>query len=287
MGPIFRQTGRWIAQHRTLVVGGVIVLVVVAGAVFAPYLAPMDPNALDLIHRLEPPSWLSHDETPYVLGSDGFGRDVFSRILFALRVSLIIVVAAIGISGLFGTALGLLAGYYEGRVGMIIMRLVDMQLAVPPILLAITVVAVFGTSLANLVVVLAVGTWVTYARIVYGEARSMKHMEYVLAARSIGASDLWIIWTHILRNSFGVIVVIATLQVGRLILFEAALSFLGLGVPPPTPSLGSMLSEGRNVLPVANWLATFPGATIVLTVLGINFLGSGLRELLDPRLRSR
>ena len=146
-------------------------------------------------------------------------------------------------------------------------------------------IAVFGTSLPNLVIVLAISGWVTYTRIMYSETLSIKQMEYVMAARAIGASNLRIMLRHILRNAFGALIVVATLQVGNLILFEAALSFLGLGVPPPTPSLGSMLSEGRNVLAVAAWLATFPGLTIVFMVLGINYIGSGLREILDPKLR--
>lgn len=282
---VLREIGQWSARRRTLVIGAIILLLVLMGAVSAPFLAPMDPIAQDLPNRLKPPSWLSNGEGRYILGSDGFGRDVFSRILFASRVSLIVVLTAIAIAGFFGTLLGLVAGYYEGMPGMIIMRIVDAQLAIPPILLALVVVAIFGASLPNLIIVLAITGWVTYTRIAYGEALSIKHMEYVLAARSLGASDLRIMSRHILRNAFGAIIVVATLQVGRLILFEAALSFLGLGVPPPTPSFGSMMSEGQSVLPVASWLSTFPGIAIVVTVLGVNFLGNGLRDLLDPRLR--
>jgi peptide/nickel transport system permease protein len=267
------------------VTGATIVLLVFGAAVFATLLAPMDPITQDLLHRLQPPSWLTGGESRYILGSDGFGRDILSRILFASRVSLAVVLTAIAIAGSVGTVLGLIAGYYEGIPGIIIMRTVDGQLAVPPILLALVVVAIFGASLPNLIVVLAISGWVTYARIVYSEALSIKHMEYVLAARSLGASGLRIMICHILRNAFGAITVVATLQVGRLILFEAGLSFLGLGVPPPTPSFGSMLSEGQSLLPVAGWISTFPGMAVVLMVLGINFLGNGLRDLLDPRLR--
>lgn len=276
---------RWAGAHKALLVGAGILLLVVAAAVFAPVLAPMDPIEQDLFNRLVRPSLLSGDGSPYLLGSDGFGRDILSRILFATRVSLIVVVSALAFSSSAGIFLGLLAGYYEGRIGTVIMRGVDMQMALPPILLAITIIAVFGTGLPNLVFVLALSGWVTYARIVYTETLSIKQMEYVLAARAVGASDVRIMFRHILRNAFGSIIVMATLHVGGLILFEAALSFLGLGVPPPTPSLGSMLSEGRNVLAVAPWLATFPGMTIVFMVLGINYLGSGLREMLDPKLR--
>lgn len=276
---------RWAGAHKALLAGAGILLLVVAAAVFASVLAPMDPIEQDLFSRLVPPSLLSGDDSPYLLGSDGFGRDILSRILFATRVSLIVVVSAIAFSSSAGIFLGLMAGYYEGRIGTIIMRAVDMQMALPPILLAITIIAVFGTGLLNLVFVLALSGWVTYTRIVYTETLSIKQMEYVLAARALGASDVRIMFRHILRNAFGAIIVVATLHVGGLILFEAALSFLGLGIPPPTPSLGSMLSEGRNVLAVAPWLATSPGMTIVFMVLGINYLGSGLREMLDPKLR--
>jgi peptide/nickel transport system permease protein len=276
---------QWILRHVAPLLGALIVLAVAAGAVLAPRIAPMDPITQDLASRLEPPSWLAQGQSRYVLGSDGFGRDILSRILFGGRVSLAVVVAGIIVSGFFGTVLGLMAGYYEGPLAMVVMRLADTQLAFPPILLAVVVVAIFGTSLVNLIIILAISAWVTYARIVYGLVLSVKHMEYVLAARSIGASDFRIMSTHILRNSFGALIVVATLQVGRMILFEAGLSFLGMGVPVPAPSWGSMLSEGRNVLAVAPWLATFPGLAIVVTVLGINLLGDGLRELLDPKLR--
>lgn len=278
---------QWISRYRILTVGAMIVALIVTVAVFAPFIAPMDPLTIDLYHRLEPPSWLSHGESRYILGSDGFGRDVLSRILFGTRVSLAVAGAGIVVSGFCGTILGLIAGYYEGKPGAIIMRIADMQLALPAMLLAAAVVTVFGTSFVNLIIVLAIGTWVRYARIVYGQVRSVKQKEYVLAATTLGASDARIMSRHVLPNLVGAIIVIATLSVGRMIIFEAALSFLGMGVPPPAPSLGSMLSEGRDVLAVASWLSTFPGLTIVVTVLGINLLGNGLQELLDPRLRVR
>ncbi|MCL4487123.1 MAG: ABC transporter permease [Chloroflexi bacterium] len=272
-------------RHLRLALGAAIVAVVIAAGVLAPVFAPRDPIAQDLLNRLKPPSWLSQNPSPFLLGSDELGRDIFSRVLYGIRVSLIVASTAILVSGVSGTLLGLIAGYYEGIVGAIIMRLVDMQLAFPPILLAVTAVGIFGTSYFNLILVLAISGWVTYTRIVYGRVRAVKRMQYVLAARAVGAPNAQIIGRHILPNTISVIIVIATLQVGQMILFEAALSFLGMGVPPPEPSLGSMLSEGRNVLEVASWLATIPGLAILLTVLGVNFLGDGLREILDPRLR--
>ncbi|MCL5951144.1 MAG: ABC transporter permease [Chloroflexi bacterium] len=266
-------------------VGGTIVLIVAMAGLLAPVLAPRDPTAQDLLNRMKPPAFMSPRPSPFLLGSDGFGRDILSRILYGVRVSLVVSGSAILVSGVCGTLLGLTAGYYEGMAGSIIMRLADMQLAFPSMLLAITVVGIFGVSYVNLVIVLAVSGWVTYARVVYGKTRALKEMPYVLAARAVGATHARIIRRHILPNAFGVVIVIATLQVGQMILLEAALSFLGLGVPPPDPSLGSMLSEGRNVLAIASWLATIPGLVIVTAVLGVNFLGDGLREVLDPRTR--
>ncbi len=266
-------------------VGGTIVFIVAVAGLFAPFLAPRSPTSQDLLNRMKPPAFMSPKPSPFVLGSDGFGRDVLSRILYGVRVSLVVSGAAILVSGVCGTVLGLTAGYYEGKLGSAIMRLADMQLAFPSMLLAITVVGLLGTSYVNLVAVLAVSGWVTYARVIYGKTRALKEMPYVLAARAVGAKHARIIRRHIFPNAFGVVIVIATLQVGQMILMEAALSFLGLGVPPPDPSLGSMLSEGRNVLAIASWLATIPGIVIVTTVLGVNFLGDGLREVLDPRAR--
>ncbi len=268
-------------------VGGTIVAIVAMAGLCAPLLAPRNPTAQDLLNRMKPPALVSPTPSPFLLGSDGFGRDILSRILYGVRVSLVVSGTAILVSGVCGTLLGLTAGYYEGKLGSVIMRLADMQLAFPPMLLAITVVGTFGASYVNLIIVLAVSGWVTYARVMYGTTRALKEMPYVLAARAVGATHTRIVRRHILPNAFGVVIVIATLQVGQMILMEAALSFLGMGVPAPDPSLGSMLSEGRNVLAVASWLATIPGLVIVITVLGVNFLGDGLREILDPRARIR
>lgn len=273
--------------HKGLIFGALIVTLVVSVAVLAPRLAPRDPNAQDLARRLEPPSFLSGGEYGFILGSDQLGRDVLSRIMFGARISLTVAAASILASGFLGTTLGLIAGYYEGNLGSIIMRIADIQIALPPILLAVTVATVFGTSLKNVVVVLAISTWITYARIVFNQVRSLKQKQYVLAASSLGASDARIMQRHIFPNLVGPLTVVATLSVGRMILFEAALSFLGLGVPPPAPSWGNMLNDGRNALAVASWLSVFPGLAIVVTVLGINFLGNGLQELLDPMLRRR
>lgn len=276
---------RWAGANKAFLVGLGLLLPMLLMAVFAPTVAPMDPLDQNIIDRMQPPALFSAEDSPYLLGSDGFGRDVLSRILYGMRISFSVVIMAIIISGSVGIFLGLVAGYSEGVLETVIMRVVDMQLALPPILLAAAVTVVFGANLVNLVIVLAISGWVTYARIMYSETLSIKEREYVMAARALGASDLRVIRKHILSNAIGPLVVVATLQVGSLILFEAALSFLGLGVPPPTPSLGSMMSEGRNVLAVAPWLATFPGLTIVFAVLGINYLGNGLREILDPKLR--
>jgi peptide/nickel transport system permease protein len=268
-----------------LVLGAVMVAGVVLAGVFAPVLATSDPITQHLEQRLRPPAWLPGGTTANLFGTDEFGRDVLSRLLYGARVSLSVGLAAIVFAGVFGVILGLQAGYFGSATEAVLMRLADAQQAMPGVLLAIVVVAALGPSLVNLVIVLAIGSWVPYARIVFGAVRSVREREFVLGARTVGASDARIIVRHILPNIWTIIVVVATLQVGRMILLEAGLGFLGLGVPPPEPSWGSMLAEGRNRIFNSSWLTTIPGLAIVVTVLGINFLGEGLRRALDPRMR--
>lgn len=279
----FQQTYR---KNPLLLIGLVIVILVVVAAVFAPVLAPADPFAQRLENRMRPPTWNVSGSLEHVLGTDDYGRDILSRILYGGRVSLAVGAAAILIAGGFGVALGLLAGYFGGFTEAVLMRLADMQQAMPGVLLAIIVIASLGTNVLNLIIVLAIGSWVPYARIVFGTVRSLREREFVAGARTVGASDARIILRHILPNTWTPIIVLGTLQVGRMILLEAGLSFLGLGVPPPEPSWGSMIAEGRHRLFIAPWMTTIPGLTILITVLGINFLGEGLRRALDPRLKN-
>ena len=214
----------------------------------------------------------------------GLGRDVASRLLYGARVSLIVGLAAVVVGGLLGVVLGLLSGYYRGFTDDALMRLGDVQLAFPVLVLAVAVLAVLGASLANVILVLGVTGWITYARIVRGETLSLRQREFVEAARALGATDGYLIRRHILPNVLPPVTVVATFSVARTIIAEASLSFLGLGIPPPAPSWGAMLDEGRNYITTGWWLALFPGLAILLLVLGINLVGDWLRDQLDPRM---
>jgi peptide/nickel transport system permease protein len=255
--------------------------------IFGPQLAPQDPNRQNLILRLmEPFQFNEEGVMEFPLGTDALGRDVLSRLLHGAQISLWVGLAAVIVGGLSGTVLGLISGYMGGITDDIIMRLADIQLAFPFILLAIMVLVVLGSGVLNLILVLGIGQWVIYARIARGEAISQREQEYVEAARSSGMSILGIMFYHILPNILAPIIVIATFNVASVILAEAALSFLGLGVPPDIPTWGAMLAESREQLLGGRWwLALFPGLAIMLVVLSLNILGDWLRDVLDPRLR--
>jgi peptide/nickel transport system permease protein len=264
--------------------GGLVVIAAVALAVFAPVFAPADPIKNSLIDRLTPPMWLAGGDAKHPLGTDALGRDVASRLLYGARVSLVVGFSAVVVAGLLGVALGLVSGWYRGRLDDLVMRLGDVQLAFPVLVLAVAVLAVLGASLTNLIVVLGVTGWITYARIVRGEVLTLREREFVMAARALGAADGWILWRHLLPNVLPPITVVATFSVARTIIAEASLSFLGLGIPAPEPSWGAMLDEGRNYITTGWWLALFPGVAILLLVLGINLVGDWLRDVLDPRM---
>jgi peptide/nickel transport system permease protein len=257
-------------------------------AIFSEQIAPYDPNRQNLILRLTPP--FEADEsgvTQFLLGTDGLGRDILSRLIFGARVSISVGLLAVTVGGIMGTILGLIAGYFGGWLDDVIMRVADIQLAFPFILLAIMVLVVLGSGVFNLILVLGVGQWVTYARIARGETVSQREKEYVEAARCIGVSNFQIIFKTILPNILAPLVVIASFNVASVILAEASLSFLGLGVPPTVPTWGGMLAESRDQLLGGSWwLAVFPGLMIMFTVLSLNILGDWLRDFLDPRLRN-
>ncbi len=266
--------------------GSIVLAIVLIAALFAPLLAPHAPDAVDPVKRLIPPFWVQPKGSfTNILGTDAVGRDILSRIIFGARISLSVSLISVILSSAIGVTLGLLAGYYGRWVDAVIMRIVDVQLAYPLILFAITVAAVFGASLRNLIIVLVVANWVTYTRIVRGEVLMRKQMQFVEAARVNGCTDRRIIGRHILPNVFSTILVIFTLQVAFVLILESGLSFLGLGVEPSIPTWGSMLNEGRTYILTAWWLETFPGLAIMFTVLGINLLGDWIRDVLDPQLR--
>ena len=264
-------------------VGAIVVVLICLMALFAPWLAPFDPYDQDLMRRLKPPIWDDGSDPAHLLGTDNYGRDLLSRLIFGSRISVMVGMAAMLISAIIGTLLGMLAGFKGGRAEQVIMRLADAQLAFPEILLAILVVSALGGSATNLVVVLGVSGWMVYARITFSQTRSLRERPYVEAARSFGAKDLTIIVRHILPQLLPVLVVLSTLQVATRILQETGLSFLGLGLPPPAATWGNILAEGRDRLLIAPWIANLSGLCIIVLVFGINMLGNGLRERLDPK----
>jgi peptide/nickel transport system permease protein len=277
---------RRLLRNRMVLVGGSLVLAMVLGAVFAPLLASQDPLQQETANRVKPPFWETGDLS-HPLGTDPVGRDVLSRVLHGSRISLTLGIVAVLVSGTVGTLLGLLAGYYERHVGDLVMRLADVQLSFPVILLAISVVAVVGRSLPALVAVLAFSGWVVYARTVRGSVLSLKEKDFIEAGRALGSGNLRILFRHILPNCMAPLLVIATVQMATMIILESGLSFFGLGTQPPAPSWGGMLAEGREYLIAgAWWLTAFPGLAISITVLGINLLGDGLRDVLDPQLQN-
>src|SRR5262249_15046572 len=231
-----------------------------------------------------PPMWSAGGSAGHPLGTDTLGRDVLSRLLYGARVSLVIGLAAVIVSGAVGVALGILAGYYGGWLDDLLMRGGDAELAFPVLLLGVALLSVLGAGLLNLVLVLALSGWITYARIVRGETLSLREREFVDAARGLGAGDLHVMRRHVLPNVWAPLAVVATFSVARTIIAEASLSFLGLGFPAPAPSWGAMLDEGRNYITTGWWLALFPGLAILLVVLGINLAGDWLRDVLDPRV---
>ena len=268
-----------------LLVGGTLVLLVVLSAVLAPLIAPADPLDADIQFRLHRPTWSPEDGRRFPIGADAQGRDVLSRILYGGRISLFVGLTLVLIGGLVGVGLGLVSGYLGGRCDDVIMRVADVQLAFPFVLLAMAVIAALGPSIPNIIAVFALTGWVPHTRLVRGQVLVVRALAYVEAARALGLSPRVVMLRHVLPNVVSPIVVLASFELARMIILESALSFLGIGVQAPTPSWGNMLGDGRAYMRTAWWLSVFPGSAIVLAVLGINLLGDGLRDLVDPRSR--
>jgi peptide/nickel transport system permease protein len=255
-------------------------------ALLAPFLVPHDPTGQSLRTRLLPPAFLPGGNLEYLLGTDHVGRDVLSRMLVGSRISLGVGVGGVVIGTTLGSLVGLVAGYRGGSVDEALMTIADIQLAFPNVLLAIAVIAVVGPSLPNLVLIVGLTGWVTYARIVRGAVLKLRNEEFVTAVRCVGGTPPRILFRHILPNCAAVLIVLTTLDLARIIILESTLSFLGLGIQPPTPSWGSMIGEGRGYLDTAWWIAVFPGLALLVTTMSISRLGDGLRDLLDPTLRT-
>ncbi len=263
----------------------VLLVVLVIPALFANIIAPHDPIDGDLSVRLLPPAWTDGGDWSYALGTDRQGRDILSRMIYGARTAALVSLAALAVGGAVGTLLGLAAGYFGGWWDHVIMRLVDISLSIPLILLALALIVLFEPGTATTIAVVALLLWSRYARQVRAEALTLKAMDFVARARVAGASDLRIIFRHILPNIANTIIVLATLQVGNVILLEASLSFLGAGIPPPNPAWGVMIAEGRDYIVTSWWLSVIPGLAIMCTVLSMNLFGDWLRDHLDPKLR--
>lgn len=259
--------------------------ILVFAAVFAPIISPHSPVKGDLRARSKPPVWLEGGETKHLLGTDNQGRDIFSRIIYGARVSMSFAAATMLLSVALGAIIGAISGYYGGHIDEILMRLVDLQNALPFILAALVVVGVFGPSFTTLLIIIALFSWGTTARQIRGEVLQLKQMDYVALARVAGASSPRIILQHLIPGVTNTLIVVATLGTGQIILTEATLSFLGVGIPPPEPAWGSMVAFGRNYIATEWWIAVIPGVAIALVVVSLNFLGDWLRDYFDPRLR--
>lgn len=265
-------------KNKLAIAGGITVLVLFVIAVFAPLISPYNANDIDRKHILEPPS-IEHP-----LGTDDLGRDLLSRMFFGARISLAVGFVAAGIATLIGMILGALSGYYGGWTDRIIMRFIDIMLSIPTFFLILAVIAFIGPSIWNIMIVIGITSWMSVARLVRAEFLSLKEREYVLAAKALGAGDISVIFRHIMLNSMAPVLVSAVLMVASAVLVESALSFLGIGVQPPTPSWGNILTLGKDNIEIAWWLSVFPGLAILVTVLGYNLLGEGIRDSIDPRL---
>ena len=275
----------WYYARRWPLMPMAIVVLLAISAIFAPLIAPYDPTQGDLNRRLIPPMWDAEGTANHVLGTDPLGRDILSRLVFGARISLLIAVIVLSFGAIGGTTLGLFAGYYGGQIDEVAMRFVDLTLAIPFILVALVVVIVMGQSLFVIIALLVVFSWSGFARHTRAETLQIKTMDYVAMANVAGSSTVRILYKHILPGVLNTIVVVTTLSIGGLILTESTLSFLGVGVPPPTPAWGLMVADGRTYITAAWWVTVFPGIAILVTVLSMNFLGDWLRDRWDPRLR--
>jgi ABC-type dipeptide/oligopeptide/nickel transport system permease subunit len=275
---------RTFLSDRFSVIAALIAIGFVLMAIFAPFVAPHDPYDSDLLRRLQPPAWLESGEMSYLLGCDALGRDILSRIIYGARVSIFVGVVVTGLAAALGTILGLVAGYLRGPTDAIISRLCDILLGFPYLIFAIALIAMTGPGLHNIILALVYKEWVVPCRLVRGETLGARQMEYVEAARSVGATRFSIMFSEILPNILTPVIVVATIRIAHVIILEASLSFLGLGVQPPTASWGSMVADGRNFILDAWWVSTFPGLAILVLLLAINVASQGLRDAFDPKI---
>jgi ABC-type dipeptide/oligopeptide/nickel transport system permease subunit len=279
--------GRDLLRDKVALIGAIIVFVVVASAIFAPLISPHDPAAGNIGQRLQPPGFTNAEGQRYILGTDQQGRDILSRAVFGARVSMAVGIGVIALAGTVGTILGLISGYYGGRVDDIIMRIVDTQTAFPGLLLALVIITMIGPSARNIIIVLSINGWMVFARITRGIMLTLRGKDYIDAARLVGCGDFRIMFRHAFPNLISPVLTLITLELARIILAEASLSFLGLGIQPPESSWGLMIADGRNYITIAWWLVTFPGICIAVTVFGVMTVANWLRTVTDPEQRVR
>lgn len=277
---------RRLIRNKFFLIGSIVCTMLIVLSLLSPAIITYDPIKPVLAERLQPPQWFSNGFSGHILGTDGLGQDVFSRILIGSRYSFFIAICSVLISLIIGTVLGLIAGYYGKWIDNLIMRIGDIQLSIPNILLAITIVAILGPGIENVIIVLVLTVWVQYARVVRSSVIVARNMEFVSASRILGASNSWIIFKQVFPNVLTPCLVLASQQIGLMIFIEATMSFLGMGVPSPTPSWGSMIAQGRSYIQPAPWVVLVPGVALMITVLAFNFIGDGIRDAFDPKMRS-
>ena len=275
-----------IQGHQGMIIGSMIVVLIIMMALFAPFLAPHDPYQQDLLNRLIPPVWDSRGGSEHLLGTDHLGRDYLSRLIYGARISLLIGIGAALISGLIGTFMGVMAGYFGGRVDMVVTFLITVRLSMPVVLVALAVVAIVGGSLQVVICVLGLLLWDRFAVVMRSSTQQIRSMDYVAAARAVGCSVSRVLMTEVMPNVINNLIVITTIEIAHAIILEAALSFLGLGVQPPLPSWGLMVSEGKDMMLFESWLITIPGVALFLLVLAINLMGDGIRDITAPENRN-
>jgi peptide/nickel transport system permease protein len=272
-------------RYLKILLGGWILFLLLVSGLAAPVLAPFDPQEQRLESRLQPPTWMGGKSSSSWLGTDNLGRDILSRIIYGSRISLLVGATTVILAGLVGCFLGAIAGYFGRGTDEVVSKITEIFLAFPFLLLAIALMAFLGQGVVNLILALMMSRWVQYCRVVRGEVLSLKERDFVTAAKALGGKDFYVLLRHVVPNTFASVTVIATFAMAIVIISEASLSFLGLGVPASIPTWGSMLSEGRSYMNRAPWLTIFPGLAIFVTVFGINLLGDGLRDIFDPKLR--
>lgn len=265
------------------VIGSVLVIAIIVLSLVSPWIAPHDPTKLNLAMRLSSPDWFSKGWDGYILGTDALGQDILSRLMIGSRVSLMISFTVVFATAIIGTVLGIVSGFFGGIVDTIIMRISDIQVSIPPMILAIAVMAVLGNTTANLIGVLIFTRWVQYARVVRSNVMAVRKMDYINASTVLGSSKIRIMFTQILPNVLTQLIIVMSQEFGRTIMTESSLSFLGLGVPAPAPSWGVMIADGREYLATSPWVIIAPGVTLMIAVLAFNFLGDGVRDVLDPK----